>query len=810
MKKLLLFCLALGWGNLTAQPKQTLRGRVIDKDAKYALIGVSVLLTPEEGQSQGNATDQEGVFRFTDLPVGRYTIKLTLVGYRDLLLNNIILDAGKETILNLELSESVTQLDVVTIRRGRSGEASNEMAVASARQFSVEETGRYAGSRGEPARMASNFAGVQGADDSRNDIVIRGNSPNGLLWRIEGVSVPNPNHFAEAGSSGGPVSIINNKYLANSDFFTGAFPSEFANTISGVFDLKLRNGNSEKHEAGLQFGFLGTEFIAEGPLSKSSGSSYLVTGRYANLWLFKKLGIDIGTQATPTYMDGFARFNFPINGGKGGDLSLWALGGDSRIDILASEQKVSDRNIFGQNDRDQRYGSAMSVIGLTYNKSVGKSLYFKSTIAISGQVQDSRHDFLFLRKTGMGEPVVENERYRIDSIKPLMDFRFSENRYSWNTVVNKKWGGKSTLRAGINLDLLRFTGNDSIRVYNQQNVAWDSWQVRWATQDAVFLYIQPFVQFRRYLTENLSATVGATGFINTVNKESRSWFEPRAGLALDLPNRKKITLTGGLHSQSMASYLYFAHNNLKNRGSQSLTEGVKLMKSVHLVGGFSQQFAQNIRLLTEIYYQHLYDVPVYQRRSSFSVMNAVEGANRLLPEKMTNGGKGRNYGIEVTLEKYFSRSYFFLLTTSLFDAKYKGSDGVWRNTNVNGRYALNALFSREFTFRQRKSLSVGAKYTLAGGRRYGNVDVEASGKAQDVVFDDASRNTMQFRPYQRFDIKTEYKINRNRLTHTIAVDLVNVFGIENILGLSYTPEPPYYRTELQLGFLPIFFYRIDF
>ena len=364
-----------------AQPTQTIRGRLIDKEAKFALIGVTVRLITTAQSAEGDVTDTEGNFRITKVGVGRQSLKFTLVGYKEILLNNITVDAGKETILNLEMEESVTELAAVTIKIERNGEAANEMAFSSARQFSVEETGRYAGSRGEPARMASNFAGVQGADDSRNDIVIRGNSPAGLLWRIEGVTIPNPNHFAEAGGSGGPVSIINNKYLANSDFFTGAFPAEFGNTVSGVFDLKLRNGNNEKNEAAAQFGFLGTELISEGPISKKNKSSYLITGRYANLWLFKKLGIDIGTQATPSYADGFLRLNFPINGGKSGNLAFWALGGASTINILASTQEVSDRNIFGQNDRDQHYATNMKITGLTYSHSVNRSLFLKSTVA---------------------------------------------------------------------------------------------------------------------------------------------------------------------------------------------------------------------------------------------------------------------------------------------------------------------------------------------------------------------------------------------------------------------------------------------
>jgi hypothetical protein len=790
-----------------AQPAQTVRGRVLDKEAKYPLVGVTVRMLTGGATGLGNVTDMEGYFRIEKVPVGRQSLVLTLVGYKEILLNNISVDAGKESILNLEMEESVTELQTVTVKAKRNGEASNEMAMASARQFSVEETGRYAGSRGEPARMASNFAGVQGADDSRNDIVIRGNAPSGLLWRVEGVTIPNPNHFAEAGSSGGPVSIINNKYLANSDFFTGAFPAEFGNTVSGVFDLKLRNGNNEKYETAAQFGFLGTELISEGPLSKKSKSSYLITGRYANLWLFKKLGIDIGTAATPSYADGFLRLNFPL---KQGSVAFWALGGTSTIDILPSTQTVSDRNIFGQSDRDQHYASNMKVAGVTYSRSISKSLFFKSTVAVSGNVQDSVHDYLFLQKDNAGHAVVENDRYRVDSIRPLMDFRLSETRYSFSAAINKKWGAQSTLRAGLNIDIVSFTGTDSIRIFQLDTQLWSPWRVRSNAAGQDFTNLQPFIQYRRYLTENLSVSLGITSFVSFANLASKSWAEPRGGLTWELPRRQKLTFSAGLHSQSLPTYLYAYRPAINSPVMPFSPIKVGLTKSVHLVGGYSRLLGENMRLLSEIYYQHLYNVPVNERVSSFSILNAVDGANRLLPEALVNTGKGRNYGLEVTLEKFFSDNYYFLFTTSVFSARYRGSDGVWRNTNVNGRFAFNALFSREFVFKKRKSLNIGAKYTATGGRWYGIVDSEASRLAQDIVYEDATRNSRQFRPYNRFDIKMEYKINKNRLTHTIAVDLVNVLGIRNLLNLSYTPDAPYYRQEYQLGFLPVFFYRIDF
>jgi hypothetical protein len=304
---------------------QTIRGTVVDQESKFPLIGVNVIVTTEDSTIIGTTTDLDGTYRLENVPLGRQTVSYSYISYETVVLNNIVVSSGREVIQNVEMAESAMEIDEVVVTATRSGDVRNEMATVSARSFSVEETDRYAGSRGDPPRMASNYAGVQGADDSRNDIVIRGNTPQGLLWRFEGVTIPNPNHFAIPGTGGGPVTILNNKYMANSDFFTGAFPAEYGNGIAGVFDIRMRNGNNEQHEISGQLGFLGTELLAEGPLNKEKGSSYLVSYRYSTLQLFSFLGINIGTDAVPQYQDAAFRFNFPQK--NGGNLAFWGIGG---------------------------------------------------------------------------------------------------------------------------------------------------------------------------------------------------------------------------------------------------------------------------------------------------------------------------------------------------------------------------------------------------------------------------------------------------------------------------------------------------
>ncbi len=260
---------------------QTIKGIVTDEQSGHPLANVTVTIEDAHPLIAG-MTDTSGSFKLKNVPIGRQTLRISIIGYEEVVLRNIEVTSSREVVLEVRLKEKIQKLDEVVVTAGRQkNRAINEAAIVSARQFSVEEAVRYAGSRNDPSRMAQNFAGVSGANDARNDIIVRGNSPAGVLWRMDGIDIPNPNHFSTLGSTGGPVTIINTNTLKNSDFLTSAFPAQYGNAIAAVFDLRMRNGNNENYEFLGQMGFNGFEFGAEGPLSKKNKSSFLVNYRYS-------------------------------------------------------------------------------------------------------------------------------------------------------------------------------------------------------------------------------------------------------------------------------------------------------------------------------------------------------------------------------------------------------------------------------------------------------------------------------------------------------------------------------------------------
>ncbi len=800
----LLVCLVVSGGSFG----QTVRGRVVDRESKASVPGAVVTITTDSSRVVRALTDDDGLFRLAPVAVGRRRLEVVAMGYGPAVLPDLVVTSGREVVLAVELETAVAELGAATVEADRPGEVRNEMALLSARRFSVEETDRYAGSRGDPGRMASNFAGVQGADDSRNDIVVRGNSPMGVLWRFEGVNIPNPNHFAIPGTGGGPVTILNNKYLANSDFFTGAFPAEFGNATAGVFDLRMRSGNAEEHEFTAQFGFLGTELLAEGPLSKAHRSSYLVSYRYSTLRLFGFMGIRIGTDAVPQYQDAAFRLNFPY---KKGSVTFWGIGGTSRIDITISDQKEPDTGtlIYGDNDRDQYFRSRMGTTGATWTHTLDDRTYVKATMAVSGQLVDPRHDYVYRH--------VEAGRYVVDSLPPLLRYRFNESKAMLYAHVNRKLGTRTVLRAGVNVEQQWNSYQDSARAMIGSAVVGEAallgpWRVRWdARVHAVQL--QPYAQVRHRFNARWTATLGVNSLYSSINANSSAPLEPRAALSFAVDTKQRFSAAYGLHSQFQPGYLLYYGATTVNGVPHVQNQGIGPTRSHHGVVGYDRSLSPRLRMKVEAYYQWLFDIPVTVVPSSFSLVNTGAGFERFFPDSLQNTGNGYNQGLELTLEHGFTKGWYGLLTASLFDARYRGSDGVWRNTSFNGKHAFNLVLAREITTRKRSVISLGTKFTYAGGRWYGPVDLAASAAAQQVVYVDDQVNTRQFRPYFRADLKLGHRWNRPKVLHEVGLDLVNVTGRRNILTLSYAPGHPSgepVREEYQLGFLPLFWYKVEF
>ncbi len=789
------------------QYTQTVRGKVVDNEMSYPLAGATVqIITADTTQEYVAFTDTLGDFSIPKVPIGKHELIVTYFGYTDKSVT-VEVNSGRESYVDLTLQEKVEQqLESVKIVSRKPNETMNEMAVISSQKFSIEETNRYPGSRMDPARMASNFAGIQGADDSRNDIIVRGNSPLGIVWRMEGIDIPNPSHFATSGSSGGPVTALNNKTLANSDFFMSAFPAEYGNSISGIFDLKLRNGNKNVHEMSFQFGFLGTELMAEGPMSKSGNASYLVVGRFSTLSMMQKIGITIGTDAVPTYGDGAFTFRWRLK--KGGQLTWFGLGGSSDIKILISEQKEYSKEAFGEGDRDQYFGTTMGLTAVNYKKSLSEKTFLNFTGGLTFERQRSHHDYLVRGMDTVNDNGMDKYLIRVDSIYPMMGYRFNILRATSHFSINHKISTRHIIKAGFNAEVQYMDMLDSALSLDETH-----FRIRYDYQGFATL-IQPFVQYKYRITENMDFLAGIHAQYYSLSN-SISPAEPRLGWKWRLPKNNSISAGAGLHSQTQPIYNYTYSKVDANGERYYENKRMDFTKSVHTALAYEKYFKGNFNIKTEVYYQYLFNVPVEVTPSAFSLINQGSGFQRFFPDQLKNTGTGENYGVELTVQKFFDKTFFFLVTGSLYQSKYRGSDNVLRNTSYNGLFTTNFLVGKEFKLSEKQSISTGLKFTWAGGKRYGYVDRAASELQREIVFKDSLFNDLQFKDYMRLDFKVSWKLNTKKLTHEIGLDLINVLGTKNVLSLAYAPnladpskEP--IAIKNQLGFLPLFYYKIDF
>ncbi|MCY7352683.1 MAG: TonB-dependent receptor, partial [Cytophagaceae bacterium] len=762
-----------------------------DAASKTPLFGATISI-PDSRPFLGTVTDTDGRFRLTNVPIGRIRVKITSVGYEDLLLNEVVLNAGKEVVLDLPLTESVTNLSEVKVAYNRSEDrlvTNNENVTVSGRPFNAAETARYAGSFGDPSRMAANFAGVSGSNDSRNDIVVRGNSPASLLWRLDGVNIPNPNHFGALGTSGGPVSMLNNNLLAKSDFLTGAFPGEYANAVGSVFDVKLRRGNDEKHEFLTQVGFNGVEVGAEGPLSQKANSqgrraSYLVNYRYSVFALLQNVGFQIA--GVPKYQDFTFKTDIPV--GQRGNLSMWTLGGRSQISFLGKDVDTEKPDAYGDENTNTRVKYFTGIGSIAYEHRFTDRTYGKLTVSGSRTTPQFQGDTVIYRN---GKEIAQ-EISNAES-------EFSQNKLSINAFLSHKISAKDKVSGGVILDMIQYD------LQNRQlyPVAISS---RNATGETSLLQI--YSQWKHRFNTRMTLNTGLNLLRLQLNGSTA--VEPRAGLSYQLSPTSSINAGYGLHSQMHPILTYFYQTKQPN-GTYALTnKNLDFTRSHHAVVGYERLIGGNLRLKLEAYNQWIFNAPVEQTSSYYSLL--TEGANFTPIDKgnLVNKGTGRNYGVEMTLERFFTNNYYFLLTTSLFESKYKGSDGIERNTPFNNRYVVNLLTGREFQLGRNNVFSINWKITTAGGRFITPINLEQSAAQGQAVneYDRAFSNRQT--PYFRTDLKIGYKINRARMTHEIAFDLQNLTNNQNVLQQAYNPRTNRIGTAYQQGFLPVPFYRLTF
>lgn len=756
----------------TRQLTQAIRGTVTDKSSGEALAFITVALA---GTSMGTVTDEEGRFTLENVPLGRYTISVSGMGYETALIREVLVNSAKEVYLQVGLTEKYTALDEVIVKpRVNKDQSLNDMSLIGSQMFSVEEAGRFAGGMDDPARLVSNYAGVATPGTSNNGISIRGNAPALLQWKLEDVEIPNPNHFADVDVLGGGfLSALSGNVLGNSDFFIGAFPAEYHNAVSGVFDMKLRNGSNRKYQHTFQFGILGIDLASEGPLSKAQRSSYIINYRYSATGLLEKLRRNKDMGGTLGYQDLNFKLHFPTR--KAGTFSLWGMG---LVDEVApipedpAERKYLDEGILSS--AKQKSGA----MGLSHRYFLGNTS-FKTTVAATHLDNHIEEEFYDLN------------RHR----SPKTDLNANTTHLVITSALNHKFSPRHTHKTGVtfthiqydmNLDFTPFFGMPLENFNRSQGSA-----------NLLAAYSQSLI----HLGSSLSLTVGLNAQHLTLN--GKTAIEPRTALKWQATPKSAFALGYGLHSRMEKPDVYF----VKDSNGHLPNKNLDFTRSHHAMLSYTYKISEDMNLKIEPYFQSLYDVPVAET-GSYSILNRKEF---YMTQALVSKGKGRNYGVDVTFSKYLTRGMYYMLTASWFRSRYQGAEGSWYNTRYDRKYIVNGLIGKEWML-GRDLFSINLKASTMGGQRYTPVDEPATLAHPDkeVQYDETRMFSRQFSPLFVGDFSISYTMNRQKTAHTFSLKSVNATRRKEYIKHKYNllteTVEPFYSTNSLFNVS----YRIDF
>ncbi|WP_303208286.1 carboxypeptidase regulatory-like domain-containing protein [Bacteroides oleiciplenus] len=758
--------------------RQTLKGTVRDAASGSPIPYANVTLSNTNLQIR-MTSDSLGHFSISYIPIGRYDLQVSYLGYAPTAKKEILLTAAEEVCCDVVLTESFQTLEEVVVHAKINKERLlNPMALTGGRMISLNEANRYAGGLDDPARLSTSFAGVAGTPGT-NAIAIRGNSPQFLQWKMEGIEIPALNHFADlAGVGGGLFTGFSSRVMGNSDFFTGAFPAEYNNALSGIFDMSLRNGNSEKSKHTVHMRLLGLGLAYEGPIDRKAGSSYLFNYRYSETRLMGAFTENTGI----SYQDLTFKLNFPTR--KAGVFSVWGI---SLLDLNkdAAFKKYAEWETFDDRQKSKTW-IAKGAGGITHRYNLGNDAYLKTSLAATYSDSHPKLEQLPGPNSSCHLPVVDIKNRNLNLVL--------------SSFFNKKYNSRHTNRSGITITGLFYNLDFNLSPNFGQNTPMQ--KIVKGNGKAVVLSAYSNSIFK--LADKWTASVGVNTQFFTLNSNWTA--EPRLALKWNFKPKQSLSLAYGLHSRR--ERLDYYHVRTTETGAKDVNKNLDYAKAHHWVLTYDLGIAKGVRLKVEPYYQALYNVPV-EPGTSFSIINHD---SYYLDRRLVNRGKGRNYGIDITFERYLNRTYYYMFTGTIFKSEYLGGDGIWRDTRLDRGYIVNALGGKEWVWgkKRRHIFNLNLRLSYQGGDHYTPVNKAASMTHKNIVYDETKAYSKHFSPALTVDVGISYKLKGKHVSHEFELQLLNLTGYTGQHGYQYNEKLDGIEKVKVSNILPDISYRVRF
>lgn len=764
---------------------QTVRGQVVDQVTGKGLPNMLVEVlnyTPRVATISG----KDGSFELKNVPIGYQRIRANGYNYYDIVYTELVI-AGKQSVIEIKMEEELA-IEIATIEAKRGGRIRSakmmtidEMNIVSARPFNIEETSRYITGFGGPARAVTNYPGLLNTDDAQNYIVSRGYSPYGIQWMVEGVPIENPHHLATMGNTGAVFPLLNNNLLASSDFVNGAFSARYNNVYAGMFDINMRKGNNEQHEFSAQISVYGAEFIAEGPFKKK-GASYTIAVRAGLFEVLDRIGLNLGTSATPVYYD--VNFKVDIPTKKAGHFSLFGIGGISSLAVL-DDPLLEDA--FVNAGTNYYINTGLGLVGLNHLKHFDNDVSIKTTLSYLFEDYKLQRDTIFPDSVPLSLFTMRNIRQRV----------------GFSSVVNKKINAQFVLRGGVSayVHFLSVKG-DWVRRKELHSFA-----------DEVQVLANAFVEARYKFSSSFAFVLGVQGMYWSLNKDSWA-VEPRAALDFKIGKRHRLSLGYGWMSKIQSFAVSFLVRKQADGTYDNSNRELGLNKSHQLALSYDASLAKFWGIKANAYVSYNTNLAVTQSTNSFSMVNY--GNYAVYPDStgLVNAGEALNYGVEVSIEKFFSKGFYGLLSTAYQRSIYQGSDKVWRSSAFDAQHVTSLVMGKEFKIGKKKLNVIYGdfRFSMHGGLPYTPIDLEASKLAGKEVLIDDMAYSERLDLYKRIDVRIGARFNhpRKRLSHHIYVVVQNATMFRNDFDVKYNATTEEIIKTQQFGLIPNLFYQIFF
>lgn len=749
----ILFLTLIAFSFTAAQTqKGIIKGKVSDLNSKEYLIGANVLV---QGTTMGASTNENGEFTIPNVPIGNHTIRFSYIGYETIVKTDVVVRPERITFVNVELKQSAFQSDEISVTAGyfQNKDVSNVNAV----NFNAEEIKRSPGSMGDVSRILLAMPSTAKVSDDQNDLAVRGGSPSENGFFVDGISVPNINHFPSIGATGGPIGILNIDFIDNVNFLTSGFSPKYGDRLSSIVDIQYREGNREKFEMQADLNLSGFGGGIEGPLPGGKGS-WMISGKKSYLDIIMDLFFDSG--AMPRMADLQGKVVYDIN--KQHKLSLLDIFAHNTEDFNSQDAIDLDSDDYGSIENIQ------NTVGLSWRALWNNNFY--SITSASHSLITFTNEFFKVS--------TDELTYMGDNSEQYVNFR-NINYAQLSLRTNLEFGVDFN-RASGKYDYTRASDTTNLGTVNPTFVIKNSINPIKAGA-FVNLIISPF--------NKLTFSLGLRNDWYSIN--NKYLFSPRFSISYDINDVCKIFTNGGIFYQRLPMVLLSQTEN---------NERLSIIKAYHYGLGLEYLLNEDTKLTLEVYDKEYTDLPLDANNPARSIID--DGlSNNDFGNYLSLYSNGRAYtrGIEFLIQKKLAKDIYGLISGSYFRSRYQGYDGKW----YNRVYDNKIIFSLIGGYKPNEEWEFSVRWTFAGGCPYTPYDIENSKAARYGIIDQNRIMEERYPAYHSLHFRVDKKFFFSNQSLDIYISLWNVYNRKNVADYSWNSEKNIQETSTQWGLLPI-------